>query len=171
MTIRSFFAGQDDGPRTFGLEQVRTAISPTGSAPKDFNERILAFRMDQVKVVELARLVSRVQAKADDEPAFKRWAITKSVAAWVHATNKIEFSGMKELHETEAAIMAGLTGNSEPSRAEREVLQIWELVRDTYTAEVLNHPKPVTVLSVDTEKFKLYHRILMNQILHSWTVS
>ncbi|KAJ3228834.1 hypothetical protein HDU81_005860 [Chytriomyces hyalinus] len=117
------------------------------------------------QAVELDRLVSAVQTRANEDRNFKTRTSAKSVAAWVHATNKIEFTGMAALGDTEAVIQAGTTGLAKASRAEREVLQTLDLIQRCYEPEILNHPKPATLLSVDLEKFKLFHQVLMANIL------
>ncbi|KAJ3237792.1 hypothetical protein HDU78_003870 [Chytriomyces hyalinus] len=153
---RQLFADQDSVPRTYLLQQVRNATSPTGVISGDFKERVLAFRNDfRAKAVELNRLVSAVQTRANEDREFKRRTTAKSAAAWIHATNKIEFSGMPELSDTEAVIQAGTAGLAKASRSEREVLQTLDLIQCCYEPEILNHPKPATLLSLDLEKFKL----------------
>ncbi|KAJ3321869.1 hypothetical protein HDU76_014002 [Blyttiomyces sp. JEL0837] len=117
------------------------------------------------KAVELERLVNFVQQRADSDPHYKRITVTKSVAAWIHATNRLEYAGMEVLGETEAVIRAGLPRSLDLSISEREVLQTLDLLQTTYTNNVLNHPKPANLLSVDSEKFKLYHTILMKHIM------
>ncbi|KAI8822355.1 hypothetical protein BJ741DRAFT_715338 [Chytriomyces cf. hyalinus JEL632] len=164
--VRQLFADQDTGPHTYLLQQVRNAASPTGVISGDFNERVVASRRDfRAKAVELERLVRAVQTRASEDRDFKRRTTAKSVAAWVHATNKIEFAGMPILSDTEAVIRAGTSGLAKVSRSEREVLQTLDLIQRCYEPEILNHPKPATLLSVDLETFKLFHQILMTKIL------
>ncbi|KAJ3225647.1 hypothetical protein HDU81_007752 [Chytriomyces hyalinus] len=103
--------------------------------------------------------------RANEDRDFKRRTAAKSVAAWVHATNEIEFAGMPALRDTEAVIQAGTAGLANPSRSEREVLRTLDLIQCCYEPEILNHPKPATLLSVDLEKFKLFHQVLMTNIL------
>ncbi|KAI8831230.1 hypothetical protein BJ741DRAFT_325863 [Chytriomyces cf. hyalinus JEL632] len=164
--VRQLFADQDTGPRTYLLQQVHSAASPSGVISGDFNERVLAFRREfRVKAVELDRLVSAIQTRANEDRDFKRRTTAKSVAAWVYATNKIEFAGMPTLSDTEAVIQAGAADLAKASRSEREVLQILDLIQCCHKPEILNHPKPSTLLSVDLEKFKLFHQVLMTKML------